>query len=98
MMNTERYNIAHAAAVDNADEKLKHLPPYISSWADYDCGLISGFITGVGYADENPNYDMIKHIMLFAIQKTNMLLADDVDNEVNWKLLIDAAIKDFNSK
>lgn len=53
---------------------------------------ISTFIDGAKWADSNPNPEIIKRVLLYAIQYTNILLADDWD-EVRWNLLIKKAME-----
>jgi hypothetical protein len=54
---------------------------------------ISTFIDGAKWADEHPNPEIIKRVFLYALQNTNILLADDWD-EVRWDLLIKKAMKE----
>lgn len=50
------------------------------------------FIAGAEWADSNPNPEIIKKVFLYAIQHTNILLADDWDG-VRWNLLIKKAME-----
>jgi hypothetical protein len=51
------------------------------------------FIVGAEWADSNPNPEIIKRVLLYALQHTNILLADDWD-EVRWNLLIKKAMEE----
>ena len=51
------------------------------------------FILGAKWADGNPNPEIIKRVFLYALQHTNILLADDWD-EVRWNLLIKKAMEE----
>lgn len=46
-----------------------------------------GFIDGVQWADEHPNPNTIKTIFKFALEKTNFLIADNLDS-IDWEVLI----------
>lgn len=50
------------------------------------------FIEGAKWADSNPNPEIIKKVLLYALQHTNILLADDWD-KVRWNLLIKKAME-----
>lgn len=81
-------------AVENADKRLKEIDKLdfaINAEADYDAGLIQGFQDGVKWADDNPNMFIIKKVLLFALQRTNVLLADDW-NDIDWHLLVKRAM------
>lgn len=51
------------------------------------------FIVGAEWSDSNPNPEIIKRVLLYALQHTNILLADDWD-KVRWNLLIKKAIEE----
>ena len=51
------------------------------------------FIVGAEWADSNPNPEIIKRVLLYALRHTNILLADDWD-EVRWNLLIKRAMEE----
>lgn len=53
----------------------------------------ASFITGAEWADSNPNPEIIKRVFLYALQNTNILLADDWDG-VRWNLLIKKAMEE----
>lgn len=42
----------HLAAVENADKRLKERPNTICAWADYDAGLIQGFMDGAEWTEK----------------------------------------------
>lgn len=55
--------------------------------------LECAFTKGAEWADENPNPEIIKRVLLYALQHTNILLVDDWD-EVRWNLLIKKAMEE----
>lgn len=54
---------------------------------------VNAFIDGAEWADEHPNPEIIKRVFLYALQNTNILLADDWD-KVRWNLLIKKAMEE----
>ena len=81
------------------EEIIKEAAAY--HWSYVCCGfddLIAdaqeeSFIEGAEWADSNPNPEIIKKVLLYALQHTNILLADDWD-EVRWNLLIKKAMEE----
>jgi hypothetical protein len=59
----------------------------------YPISKVYAFVEGVKWADSNPNPEIIKRVLLYALQRTNILLADDWD-KVRWNLLIKKAMKE----
>jgi hypothetical protein len=59
----------------------------------YPISKVYAFVEGVKWADSNPNPEIIKRVLLYALQRTNILLADDWD-EVRWDLLIKKAMEE----
>lgn len=53
----------------------------------------AGFITGANWADEHPNPNIIKKIFKFALEKTNFLIADNLES-VDWDVLIKKAMEE----
>jgi hypothetical protein len=55
--------------------------------------LECAFTKGAEWADKHPNPKIIKRVLLYALQHTNILLADDWD-KVRWNLLIKKAMEE----
>ena len=51
------------------------------------------FAEGAQWADQHPSVDTIKKIVCYALKKTNIMLAEDLENGVEWELLIKKAMK-----
>ena len=51
------------------------------------------FILGAQWADKHPNPNTIKTIFEFALEKTNFLIADNLES-INWEVLIKKAMKE----
>lgn len=51
------------------------------------------FIFGAQWADKHPNPNTIKTIFKFALEKTNFLIADNLEN-IDWKFLIKKAMEE----
>lgn len=45
------------------------------------------------WADQHPSIDTVKKIICYALKKTNIMLAEDLENGVEWELLIKQAMK-----
>ena len=56
-----------------------------------DC-FHGGFIDGAKWADEHPNPNTIKKIFEFALEKTNFLIADNLES-IDWGVLIKKAME-----
>lgn len=48
---------------------------------------------GILWADQHPSVDTIKKIVCYALKYTNIMLAEDLENCVEWELLIKKAIE-----
>lgn len=67
----------------------------------YDCGDVcddkicieKAFIEGAKWADEHPNPNTIKKIFKFALERTNFLIADNLES-IDWEVLIKKAMKE----
>lgn len=61
-----------------------------------DCGDIcddriliqKAFENGAKWADENPSVDTVKKIICYVLRYTNIMLAENLENGVEWKVLI----------
>lgn len=66
-----------------------------------DCGDICddkdfiqrAFEAGANWADEHPNPNTIKKIFKFALEKTNFLIADNLES-IDWDVLIKKAMEE----
>lgn len=52
-----------------------------------------GFIDGAKWADAHPNPSTIKKIFEFALEKTNFLIADNLES-IDWEVLIKKAMEE----
>lgn len=52
----------------------------------------NSIIEGVEWADKHPNPNTIKTIFEFALEKTNFLIADNLES-IDWEVLIKKAMK-----
>lgn len=52
----------------------------------------NSIIEGIKWADEHPNPNTIKKIFKFALEKTNFLIADNLES-IDWGVLIKKAMK-----
>lgn len=50
------------------------------------------FIFGAQWADTHPNPNTIKRIFKFALEKTNLLVADNLES-IDWEVLIKKAME-----
>jgi hypothetical protein len=53
----------------------------------------NSIIEGIEWADEHPNPNTIKKIFEFALEKTNFLLADNLES-IDWGVLIKKAMEE----
>jgi len=53
-----------------------------------------GFEAGAEWADQHPSVDTVKKIICHALKYTNIMLADDLENGVEWELLIKHAMEE----
>lgn len=51
------------------------------------------FIEGAKWADAHPNPNTIKKIFEFALEKTNFLIADNLES-IDWEVLIKKAMEE----
>ena len=51
------------------------------------------FEEGAKWADEHPNPNTIKKIFKFALEKTNFLIADNLES-IDWRLLIKKSMEE----
>lgn len=51
------------------------------------------FIEGAKWADQHPSADTVKNIICYALKYTSIMLAEDLENGVEWELLIEKAMK-----
>ena len=51
------------------------------------------FEEGAKWADENPSIDTVKKIICYALRCTNIMLEENLENGVEWELLIKKAMK-----
>ena len=72
--------------------EIRHLAPFGHSGRDmlvaYDA-----FILGAQWADAHPNPNTIKKIFEFALEKTNFLIADNLES-IDWGVLIKKAMEE----
>lgn len=52
------------------------------------------FGCGARWADKHPSVDTVKKIICYALKYTNIMLADDLENGVEWELLIKKAMEE----
>ena len=52
------------------------------------------FIEGAKWAEQHPSVDTVKKIICYALKYTNIMLADDLENGVEWELLIKKAMEE----
>lgn len=72
-------------------EEVTHFAQFCHSGRDmlvaYDA-----FILGARWADEHPNPNTIKTVFKFALEKTNFLIADNLES-IDWEVLIKKAME-----
>lgn len=75
---------------------------YEDNFLEYDdCGDVcddksfieNAFISGAKWADEHPDPNTIKKIFKFALEKTNFLIADNLES-IDWEVLIKKAMEE----
>lgn len=59
----------------------------------YEMNRNHAFEEGANWADEHPNQNTIKKIFKFALEKTNFLIADNLES-IDWRLLIKKAMEE----
>ena len=52
------------------------------------------FKLGTEWADQHPSVDTVKKIVCYALKYTNIMLAEDLENGVEWELLIKKAMEE----
>lgn len=82
----ERNIIAHKIAW----EYTKHYDPLLSKESWCEMAARDAF----DWADPNPSVDTVKKIICYALKHTNIMLAEDLENGVEWELLIKKAMED----
>ena len=66
-----------------------------------DCGDVcddrelieKAFIQGAEWADNHPSVDTVKKIICYALRFTNIMLADNLEEGVEWESLIKKAME-----
>lgn len=53
-----------------------------------------GFIEGAKWADKHPSVDTIKKIVCYALRNTYIMLVENLENNVEWNLLIKKAMEE----
>lgn len=53
----------------------------------------NSIIEGIKWSDEHPNPNTIKKIFKFALEKTNFLIADDLES-IDWGVLIKKSMEE----
>lgn len=64
---------------------------YRSSFNSDDWGP---FIRGAEWADKHPSVDTVKKIICYALRFTNIMLADNLEEGVEWESLIKKAMEE----
>ena len=59
----------------------------------YPASKMYAFVAGAKWADRCPNPDTIRKVFDFALNKTNLLIADSLD-DVDWEELVKKAMKE----
>lgn len=67
---------------------------YYETCSDEDIAKSKGFIDGAKWADRHPSVDIVKKIICYALRNTNIMLVEDLENNVEWKLLIKKAMEE----
>lgn len=88
----------------DCDEKIKPLVEQVTSliMKAYEYGLDLGLSTAnqiieskqSSWKDQCPSVDTVKKIVCYALKHTNIMLAEDLENGVEWELLIKKAMED----
>lgn len=63
---------------------------YLSSFNSDDFG---SFIRGAEWSDKHPSVDTVKKIICYALRFTNIMLADNLEEGVEWELIIKKAME-----
>lgn len=56
--------------------------------------VIEPLVSIAKWADQHPSIDTIKKIICYALKNTNIMLAEDLENSVEWELLIKKAMEE----
>jgi len=51
-------------------------------------------VDSIKWADQHPSLDTVKKIICYALKYTNIMLAEDLENSVEWELLIKKAMEE----
>lgn len=75
------------------DEIQKAKKIFYASSDDYTF-YNKSFEEGAKWADEHPSVDTVKKIICYALRFTNIMLADNLEEGVEWELLIKKAMEE----
>lgn len=67
-----------------------------------DCGDVfddkyfveQAFVAGAKWADKNPSVDTVKKIICYALRFTNIMLADNLEKDIEWESLIKKSMEE----
>lgn len=65
----------------------------VYAWTANQFDIKLAFIKGAEWADRCPNPDTIRKVFNFALNKTNLLIADSL-GDVDWEELVKKAMKE----
>jgi hypothetical protein len=74
-------------------ERLEEAKNRFSDDQIYPITKMYVFIEGAKWADAHPNPNTIKKIFEFALEKTNFLIADNLES-IDWEKLVKQAMKE----
>lgn len=60
----------------------------------YHKDIENAFKAGAERADQHPSVDTVKKIICYALKHTNIMLAEDLENSIEWDLLIKKAMEE----
>lgn len=60
----------------------------------YNSYEFESFIRGAEWADKHPSVDTVKKIICYALRFTNIMLADTLEEGVEWETLIKKAMEE----
>jgi hypothetical protein len=75
------------------DQRLEEAKNRFSDDQIYPITKMYVFIEGAKWADAHPNPNTIKKIFEFALEKTNFLIADNLES-IDWEVLIKKAMEE----
>lgn len=79
------------------EDKAREIAQKYERWNiedDESDGAYKGALEMAEWKDKNPSVETIKKIVVYALRRTNIMLADDLENEVEWELLIKNALNE----